>query len=274
MKRVVVWIAVAGCYSPKFSNCQIQCSDGCPNGLECDTDFHLCREPDTACAAGDGGPLGDANGSAAACNFIQGTSLGANTSALQLDFNPQIAQGDLVIVAIAENGPPVLGISQVADQESRSFTAAITSKVTGGTDAVSAIYYALASERISQISVLWTGPVTQIATVGEWNCNIPILAPMTGSTMGSASTGATSNTGALALSQRSLVVASLTETTSELPTIMGSGFTELDIESDNEGSGIAAIAAEWAIVDPGNLDVSFTTHGGTEYAGTAAAFGF
>ena len=281
--RAAVLLTLVGCYSPSYSNCTISCSESCPNSLTCDTQLHVCRAPGTSCNEGGGDAGGgDAPGmdamsddpadAASGCTFVQvaGGTLDAPNLVIDLSSSP-ITQGDFVVVTIAGRGSS--SINTVNDFNAHQFTQAIRSQiVTSGTTMTSAIYYLTAPAAITMLNVNWSGNVTQIAEIGEWHCATPPSgAARTGMTSGQ-SAGTATDTGAMILTSRSLVVASLAQTTNFGTQIQTPGFTLLDQESLSGTSGSVMDTSVWGVVEAGNVDVTFSTASGSPFAGTAAAF--
>jgi hypothetical protein len=281
--RVAVLLSVVGCYSPSYSNCSIACTDSCPNSLTCDSQLHVCRVSGTTCS-GDAGLGSDAAGDLDArsdapadapggCRFVQEGGGAQDGGNLNIDFNPVIAQGDFVVVAIAGRGPSNVGT--VSDGNGQQLLEAVKSQVTSaGAMTTSAIYYIPAAPAaMPRINISWTGGVTQTVIVGEWKCGAaPSAVSRTGLTSGQ-SAGTSTDTGSMMVPARSLVVSALAYAPNVGTAIQTAGFTLLDQITASGTSGSMTGTAAWGVVEGGTtIDVTFSTMSGSPFAATSAAF--
>jgi hypothetical protein len=276
--RAVVLMALAGCYSPSYASCQIQCTTSCPNRLECDSELHLCRPPGTTCSGSgvgtDGGDPGPGDAAALGCMRVVAAESADDVRIMNVMLNPMVAAGNFVTVSISGNSPGSDAILLVEDFGGTMFTKAVERTITGTTTTTSAIYYVSAAPASMQtIEITWGTAVPQVVAVNAWHCaSTPTLLTMASTSIGS--TAATADTGALALAKPALVVANLAETTAMLPSLQTAGFIGIDPQSFSDAGGRATGVGAWANAGAGSADVTFNSASGTQAVGTAAAFSF
>src|SRR6185312_12707143 len=239
--RAVVLMALAGCYSPRFANCEIQCTGTCPDSLQCDGELHVCRAPGTSCSGGggDGGEISDGTSGSGSgsdpitpsCTHESSDDDAEEAPGVTITLNPKIPAGQLVVLTIAENASSAQMPEQVDDTNGHMFTPAL-STATGATKANVAIYYMVAPAELQLVHVDWINTVTQVVKVDDWICNTPPTMVLTTNDTNNASAGSATDTGSLTLDQDALVVAAVATTTSTtLPMSQTAGFTQIDPES-------------------------------------------